>query len=430
MDVDLSDYGYASTRPSPVNRMMAAFAADFRPGVDINLGVGYVNEQTIPRRRIEEAMRQVIADPCRHKAAFNYGGPAGSENLIQALRRFYVRRQIGGFTEELLNRQRMVIGASGATSLLHSIALTLPRGIVITSDPIYYIYCDLLQRAGFKLVTVPEDEQGIDTDILTRKLRSLGRRRRNISFVYLVTVNNPTCTILSQERRCRVVEMVCDLSREQGRRIPVIFDTAYEMLIHDPGVPRPRSALLADDAGIAYELGTLSKVLAPALRIGYLIGPSGPLLDAVVQSVSDIGFSAPLLAQEIASRLLEDGMEDQLRAVNAGYRQKAQAMRQWIDQYLGPHLAEVRGGQAGFYYYLTFKSIETHDRSLFFRRLAEGDGRGGPRVIYIPGEYCVQPGGEIAPLGWRQLRLSYGFEELGRIEAALRLMGEAAEAER
>ena len=57
----LSSYGAASTRPSPVNRMMAAFTSTFRDGVDINLGVGFVNEQTIPVAQLDQAMRAVAA---------------------------------------------------------------------------------------------------------------------------------------------------------------------------------------------------------------------------------------------------------------------------------------------------------------------------------------------------------------------------------
>ena len=74
-DIQLSAYGRASSTPSPVSRMMSAFAADFRPDTDINLGVGYVNEETIPERLLLKAMQAVLDQPDKYKAALNYGGP-------------------------------------------------------------------------------------------------------------------------------------------------------------------------------------------------------------------------------------------------------------------------------------------------------------------------------------------------------------------
>lgn len=433
-EISLSDYGRASSVPSPVNRMMATFADTFRDGIDVNLGVGYVNERTLPAAATEQALHEVLARPERYRRPLNYGGSAGSENLIAAVRRWLTANRVGGLTAETLADRRIIIGPNGATSLLESAAYVLPRGIVVTSDPMYYIYTNFLRRRGFDLVSVPEDDDGLQTDLLAEKIASLGDRAAEISFVYVVTINNPSCVILSNRRRHALVQTAQRLSERLGRKVPVILDRAYEDLVHDPAVEPIESALLHDAGGIVYEVGTLSKVLAPALRVGYMVGSGGPFLAAMTQRTSDAGFSAPVVTQEIAGWLLENRIVERLRTVQAGYREKAQAVRGWLHEYLGGEIAHTSGGRAGFYFYLTFRTVETHEASPFYRYLARTTGDEAldgpaearkPRVAYIPGEHCVHPEGKLARIGRRQLRLSYGFEELDRIHEAVRLMAEA-----
>jgi DNA-binding transcriptional MocR family regulator len=406
---------------------MAAFVRAFRDGLDINLGVGYVNEKTIPVPLIAEALQAVAADPATYRQAFNYGGPAGSPNLIHSLRQFLLAQRAGNLDAATLENKRFVIGPCGATSILDAVAEILPRGIVVTSDPNYYIYSETLERKGFRILAIPEDAEGIDLDILERDLHALGGDVNDISFFYVVTVNNPSCTILSNARRLALLHVATRLSRRQNRRIPIFYDLAYELLLHDPAIPSFVSVLPADTLDIAYELGTLSKVFAPGLRIGYLLGPDGPFLNAMIQKTSDSGFSSPPFVQEMASWLLDNHIAGQLQSVNAGYRAKALSVSAAIQEHLGPHLEACIGGSAGFYFYLTLKETRTDPGSPFFVRLGQPADPAQPKVSYIPGKYCVHPRGHLAAKGLRQFRLSYGFEEAPRIVRALELMRDATQ---
>jgi len=457
-----SDYGQASLIPSPVRRMMAQFASDFRDGVDVNLGVGYVNENTIPRHLIVEAVQAVLEGPKRYDKPLNYGASKGYKALLEAIRRYIVSGPGaelgragaglggagarlsgtsgsgagGGITEKTLAGREIVIGVSGATSLLEAMASVLRRGIVVTADPMYYIYCNFIERLGWEVLPVPEDGDGMRMDLLEEKLAALGPRLADVRFFYAVTVNNPTGVIMSGRRRIELRRIAEDLSRKLDCKVPVVFDKAYEELIHDPAAASPASAMIGDEMGLVYEISTVSKILAPGLRIGYMVASDGPLLRVIVQRVSDIGFSAPPINQVIAAYMLDHHIAGQVQAVNAGYRRKALAVRAWLERELGPRIEHMTGGQAGFYYYITLRDVETCEHSAMLKFLSRTTGEaaldgpaGGlkPRVIYIPGQYCVHPRGDLVAVGRRQMRLSYGFEELPNIERAVGLIREAAE---
>ncbi|MDC7224419.1 MAG: pyridoxal phosphate-dependent aminotransferase [Spirochaetales bacterium] len=435
-EINLSEYGRRSLTPAPVSRMLSQFAHDFRDGIDINLGIGYVNEDTIPAETLLEAFREVVSSESEYRQPLNYGSPQGSPNLIGSLRKYYLEKELGGVTKELMDRREIVIGSNGATSLLEAFSDVMEKGIVITGDPYYYIYTEYLERKGFELLTVPEDRDGIIPEKLEELLASPRLEADRVSYAYIITVNNPSGSILINERRREIVRIFTEFSLRRDRPLPVIFDKAYEDLIHDPDREKPLSGMIYDEMGLVYELGTLSKVIAPALRMGYMIAPPGDLLKTVIQKISDTGFSAPLINQEISSWLLEHKLEDQLAFVNRGYREKALLLRPAIEEKLGPWLEECIGGSAGFYFYLTFRHIQTGEGSPFFRwlnritGLDEVDrpgGEKGARVIYIPGDFCVHPAGELREKGSRSLRLSYGYESREHFLKSLDLMAQAAQ---
>ncbi len=439
IEISLSSYGKQLLIPAPITALMEEIAKSFRPEKDINVGVGYVCEETIPKELIVEATRAVVDDPKRYPLAFNYGGAKGAPYLIDSIRRFLIGNQTGSLTSEVLDDKEILIGPAGATSILHIIALAMKEGIVITSDPYYYIYGTTLQRHGFEVISVPEDKEGIRTDLLRQQLARLGDRKKEISFFYFVTENNPTSVTLSNDRRGDLVSIVNETSMELGEKfIPAFFDTAYECLVHGEPVPPLKSALHFDaQTGLIYEIGTISKILSPALQIGWIIGDNSPFMSRVIpEATAEINFSASAKDQAIVSYLLDHHARDQLSIVNEWYREKAREVGTCIDSQLGEYLEVYTGGQAGLYYYLTFKDIDTSPDSHFFKFLTRTTGDPSidgpsenkkPKVSYIPGEYCVNDNGKLVDIGKRQLRLSYAFEGVDRIKQAICLMGEAAQ---
>ncbi|MBK8805643.1 MAG: pyridoxal phosphate-dependent aminotransferase [Bacteroidales bacterium] len=369
-DTFLSKYAQQCGKPSPVNEMTKGFASDFREGIDINLGVGYVNDDTIPAELIATAFKEVINDPLTYRNALNYGGADGSPALKTAIKKYYIDNAIGGLTEVDFTKIAISIGANGATSILNAFADIFSPGIVITADPMYYIYCNTLVRKGFDVVTVPEDNDGIQTDLLKELLEKIDISR--LRFLYIVTVNNPSCTILSNARK-EIVKLIAEIKLNIMFLFRLFLIRAYEDIIHNQELEPRISALSFDDNNVVFEVGTFSKIIAPALRIGYVLSKNIKILNLLDQVVSDIGFSAPLINQEITAWLLTHYIKTQLQFVNSAYREKAFVLSEFLNATLEHRLINMYGGDAGFYFYMTL-CVPTHRNLLFYKFLSRTTG--------------------------------------------------------
>jgi len=434
-EAHFSDYGHSLLTASPVSQLMASFARTFRPGIDINMGVGFVNEQTLPYDYLSQAIANIVGQPEVYRNALNYGDPAGT-SLLRARIREMLSDALPPEDQPGLAQREVVIGTTGATSILESLVQIFKPGLVIMADPVYYIYRLYLERKGFKILGLPEDKNGLNPDQLEQLLYSSQINLNELRFIYLITVSNPTSTILTNERKHRMVRLINRIAQTRKIHIPVIFDQAYTGLIHDPEVEAPDAVYREDLYDLVYEVGTLSKILSPSFRLGYVVGKPTPLLAAIQERNSDVGFSASPLNQYIAAFLVSEVLQSQQQRVLQGYRDKAPAIMARLDQQLAPFLESYTGGRAGFYFYLTFKDIQTHPESDFYRYLnrctgnpaidGEAEALAPPRLAYIPGSFCVLPDGALQEPGRRSLRISYGFESMEPILKAIDWMAEAA----
>lgn len=227
MDYWFSDLAKNSLIPSAVNKLTAEFAEDFREGTDINLGVGYVNDKTIPSDAIKKAYIEIISHPEHYRSALNYGGADGSVKLRKAIKDYYLRYHIGKLNESDFVNRKILIGANSATSILDSLSDIIKPGLAITADPYYYIYTETLERKGFRILAIPEDKEGLDFQVLKEATQKIDTR--DVSFFYIVTVNNPSTVILSDSRRKDIVKLAGKLSLKADRIIPVMPKSMVKM---------------------------------------------------------------------------------------------------------------------------------------------------------------------------------------------------------
>ncbi len=169
----------------------------------------------------------------------------------------------------------------------------------MVEDPTYYLIERIFQDHGLKVVGVPTDDYGLDTDALELMLAS-GVRPRLLCVI--PTYQNPNGSVLLLERRKRLVQ----LARKFG--FTVLADEVYQLLHHGPAPPPPVDMLDDGDGEFIVSLSSFSKILAPGLRLGWVHGSPGVIRRFTESGVAASGGGLSNFAAAVAHSVLETGL--------------------------------------------------------------------------------------------------------------------------
>ncbi|QIE54145.1 PLP-dependent aminotransferase family protein [Pikeienuella piscinae] len=258
-------------------------------------------------------------------------------------------------------------GSLQAIDLINA-AMLAPGDTVIVEESNYGGVFPRLARAGVEIVTIPVDAGGMDIDALETALKQLDGQGTKAKYIYTIpTVHNPTGTIMPEERRIRFVA----LAARHG--VPIFEDECYSDLIWSGERPPALHAL--DREGLVIHVGSFSKSIAPALRVGYIVAPWA-VLSHILSVKHDAGSGA--LEQMVLAEFCATHFDDHVAGLNRALEAKLDALIDALDEHFGASVEFERPPGGIFLWVKLPEGVET-------TRLAE---------VALAGGVAVNPGRE------------------------------------
>ena len=294
-----------------------AYRPPVLPRGTLNLSSGSPDVRLVPARLLGRAYRRVLAT--RAKDVLSYGDPEGYPALRAALASMLaINRGLSVTANDVF----VTRGSQLALSLVAR-ALLRPRDVVAVEQWGYRPAWEAFRAAGATVVPVPVDGDGIDVDALRR----LSERHR-LRAVYVTPHHQyPTTITLKAARRIELLAMA------QERKFAIVEDD-YDHEFHYDG--RPVLPLASSDrAGVVVYVGTLSKILAPGIRVGYIVAPP-PLMSRIAAIRSLLDIQGDLATEAAVAQLIDDGeLQRHVARVRRDYARRRDTLADALTDALG-----------------------------------------------------------------------------------------------
>ncbi|MGA8391975.1 MAG: PLP-dependent aminotransferase family protein, partial [Burkholderiaceae bacterium] len=283
-----------------------------KPGI-ISFAGGLPSPKTFPVEAMLEATQQVLTHDGR--ASLQYAASEGYGPLREWVAHDLLKQGMQVSPDQVL----ITTGSQQGLDLVAKILIDADSRILVET-PTYLGALQAFTPMEPRVVSVDSDDSGVLAEDLRAKAGQGGDRAR---FVYLLpNFQNPTGRTMTEARRSAVAAVAAEAG------LPIIEDNPYGDLWFDTAPPPSLASRHPD--GTVY-LGSFSKILAPGLRLGYLVAPRA-LYPKLLQAKQAADLHTPSFNQRIVSEVLKNGFIDRhVPTIRALYKQQCEAMLAALD---------------------------------------------------------------------------------------------------
>lgn len=369
------------------------------PGT-ISLVFGHPDPKVLPVDGLRAAAEAVLRSS-QARLALQYGPEQGTPALIDYLVEKLNREEGLGLTHANL---MLVSGSVHAVDMIARL-YSGHDGVVLVEAPTYHDALHVFRDHGVDLRPVPIDNDGIIVEDLSAQLTLLQREGRSPRLLYTIpNFQNPSGVTLTAARREAILVMAC----EHG--FLVVEDDVYRDLVFEGEVPPSFYALSGGQSVL--RIGSFSKIMAPGLRLGWLIAAPGHIQRCVNCGTSQMGGGAnPFAAHVVAEYCRAGYLEPQIVRLCQVYRRRRDVTLAALERHMPPGVTWTRP-RGGFFVWLTLPE------GMSVGPLREAARERG--VLFVPGIGFFGGGG-----GERNLRLAFSFVPPGEIERGVEILAQA-----
>jgi 2-aminoadipate transaminase len=388
---------------------LASVQAAGPPGT-ISFIYGLPDPATFPAEGLAAAAAEVLRE--RPELALQYGPEQGYGPLID-----YLRQKLARDEGLDIERPEIMLTGGSAQTIDHLCTLfTRPGDVVLVEAPTYHETLQLFRDHGLVPLQLPTDGEGLIVEGVEGRLQALARTGKRARLLYAIpNFQNPSGITLAEDRRGPLLE----LARRYD--LLVIEDDVYRDLAYEGEVPGSLFALDQRQpqwqvgAGRVLRIGSFSKILAPGVRMGWLLGPPGLIERVISSGLRNMGGGAnPLMANVLATYCRRGLLEPHIVQLGELYAERRDAMLQALEEHM-PDGVDWTRPSGGFFVWLGLPDN---------RPAAEVVAQARAHALLIP---AGDPFFAEAPPG-HFLRLAFSFVTPEKIWEGVELLAEVLRA--